>query len=74
MSRKGGCWDNGLVERLFRSLESERLASCQFATRKSAELEVLDYIIIYYNFARLHYTLEHQGPMEYKDEQLLKVA
>jgi transposase InsO family protein len=44
MSRKGNCWDNAPVERFFRSLKSERLASCWFATRKSAEIEVLDYI------------------------------
>ena len=37
-------WNNAAEERFFRSLKSERLASCQFATRRSAELEVLDYI------------------------------
>ena len=73
MSRKGDCWDNAPVERFFRSLKSERLASCRFATRRSAELEVLDYIT-FYNFARLHSTLGYQSPMEYEKEQLLKVA
>ena len=73
MSRKGDCWDNAPVERFFRSLKSERLASCRFATRKSAELEVLDYIT-FYNFARLHSTLGYQSPMQYEKEQLLKVA
>jgi putative transposase len=73
MSRKGDCWDNAPVERFFRSLKSERLASCRFATRKSAELEVLDYIT-FYNFARLHSTLGYQSPMEYEKEQFLKAA
>ena len=73
MSRKGDCWDNAPVERFFRSLKSERLASCRFATRRSAELEVLDYLT-FYNSARLHSTLGYQSPMEYEKEQLLKVA
>jgi putative transposase len=73
MSRKGDCWDNAPVERFFRSLKSERLASCRFATRKSAELEVLDYIT-FYNFARLHSTLGYRSPMEYEKEHLLKAA
>ncbi len=73
MSRKGDCWDNAPVERFFGSLKSERLASCRFATRKSAELEVLDYIT-FYNFTRLHSTLGYQSPMEYEKEQFLKVA
>jgi len=73
MSRKGDCWDIAPVERFFRSLKSERLASCRFATRKSAKIEVLDYIT-YYNFARLHSTLGYQSPMQYEKEQYLKVA
>ena len=73
MSRKGDCWDNAPVERFFRSLKSERLVSFRFATRRSAELEVLDYII-FYNFTRLHSTLGYQSPMQYEKEQLLKVA
>lgn len=73
MSRKGNCWDNAPVEHFFRSLKSERLASCRFATRKSAEIEVLDYIT-YYNFVRLHSTLGYQSPMEYEKEQYLKVS
>ena len=73
MSRKGDCWDNAPTERFFRSLKSERLVSCRFETRRSAEIEVLDYIT-YYNFARLHSTLGYQSPMEYEKEQFLKVA
>ena len=73
MSRKGDCWDNAPVERFFRSLKSEHLASCRLTTRRKAEVEVLDYIT-YYNYARLHSTLGYQSPMEYEKEQVLKVA
>jgi transposase InsO family protein len=65
MSRKGDCWDNAPTERFFRSLKSERLNPCRFATRKAAEIEILDYII-YYNSIRLHSTLGYKSPMDYE--------
>ena len=73
MSRKGNCWDNAPTERFFRSLKSERLDSCRFVTRHSAQTEVLDYIT-YYNFLRLHSTLGYKTPMEYEKELFRKVA
>ena len=73
MSRKGDCWDNAPTERFFRSLKSERLASCRFATRHSAQTEVLDYIT-YYNSLRLHSTLGYKTPLEYEKELFRKVA
>jgi len=73
MSRKGDCWDNAPVERFFGSLKTERLESYRFATRKDAQIEILDYIT-YYNFIRLHSTLGYQSPMQYEKEQLQKVA
>lgn len=73
MSRKGDCWDNAPVERFFGSLKTERLESYRFATRKDAQIEILDYIT-YYNFVRLHSTLGYQSPMQYEKERLQKVA
>lgn len=73
MSRKGDCWDNSPTERFFRSLKSERLSDCSFATRRSANLEVLDYIS-YYNSIRLHSTLGYKSPFTYEKEQRRKAA
>jgi transposase InsO family protein len=73
MSRKGDCWDNAPTERFFRSLKSERLSDCRFITRRSAKIEVLDYIS-YYNSSRLHSTLGYKTPFEYEKEQFRKVA
>jgi putative transposase len=73
MSRKGDCWDNSPTERFFRSLKSEWLSSCRFATRKAARLEVLDYIS-FYNALRLHSTLGYVSPMEYEKERLKNAA
>jgi transposase InsO family protein len=69
MSRKGDCWDNAPTERFFRSLKSERLRLCRFETRKSAKIEVLDYIT-FYNGLRLHSTLGYLSPIEYEKERL----
>ena len=73
MSRKGNCWDNAPTERFFRSLKSERLTAYSFATRKQAEMEILDYIT-FYNSIRLHSTLGYLSPMAYEKEQCLKAA
>ena len=73
MSRKGDCWDNSPTERFFRSLKSEWLRSCRFASRKAARLEVLDYIG-FYNAMRLHSTIGYVSPMEYEKERLKNAA
>ena len=67
MSRKGNCWDNAPTERFFRSLKSERLSDYRFVTRRSAQIEVIDYIT-YYNAIRLHSTLGYKTPFEYEKE------
>ena len=72
MSRKGNCWDNAPTERFFRSLKSERLSDYRFVTRRSAEIQVLDYIS-YYNSSRLHSTLGYKTPFAYEKE-LCRIA
>jgi putative transposase len=73
MSRKGNCWDNAPTERFFRSLKSERLSYYRFVTRRSAEMQVLDYIS-YYNSIRLHSTLGYKTPFAYEKELCRKAA
>ena len=73
MSRKGNCWDNAPTERFFRSLKSERLSDYRFVTRRSAEMQLLDYIS-YYNSSRLHSTLGYKTPFAYEKEHCHKAA
>ena len=73
MSRKGDCWDNAPTERFFRSLKSERLAYCRFASRAAAEMEILEYVT-FYNAYRLHSTIGYMSPMECEKKYLLKAA
>jgi transposase InsO family protein len=63
MSRRGNCWDNAVVERVFRSLKHEGLddtAKEQPATTVKAI--VIDYIEMFYNSHRLHSTLGYLSP------------
>jgi putative transposase len=65
MSRKGNCWDNACSETLFAVLKVERLHGQQFATRRQAKDEVLQWLF-WYNRKRLHSTLQYQSPIEYE--------
>ena len=62
MSRKGNCYDNAVVERVFRSLKDEGFADQPPATRAHATLSVIDYLAMFYNSQRLHSTLGYQSP------------
>jgi len=73
MSRKGNCWDNSPTERFFRSLKSERLSDYVFGDKKSAIMQVIDYIS-YYNGIRLHSTLGYKTPVAYEKESYRKAA
>lgn len=66
MSRKGNCWDNAAVERVFRSLKHEWLNGEPFPTREAARTEVIDYLIRYYNHERLHSSLDYRSPVEFE--------
>jgi transposase InsO family protein len=63
MSRKGDCWDNAPMERFFSSIKRERLSHCYFYNTDQARREILDYIV-FYNYERLHSTLDYAPPME----------
>jgi putative transposase len=72
MSRKGDCLDNAVTERFFGSLQRERTAHCQYATRQEARADIIDYIEMFYNSTRQHSYLGYISPNEY--EALRKVA
>jgi len=62
MSRKGNCYDNAVVERVFRSLKGEGLPEHPPETRAQATTLVIDYFEMFYNSQRLHSTLGYQSP------------
>jgi transposase InsO family protein len=72
MSRKGECLDNAVAERFFGSLKGERTAQREYATRREARADIIEYIEMFYNSTRLHSYLGYHSPNEY--EALRQVA
>ncbi len=54
MSRRGNCWDNAPMERLFRSLKSEWIPALGYRNLPEARKDVGGYLMDYYNRQRPH--------------------
>lgn len=54
MSRRGNCWDNAPMERLFRSLKSEWIPAPGYRNLPEAKKDVGGYLMNYYNWQRPH--------------------
>ncbi|HHK4753418.1 TPA: IS3-like element IS222 family transposase [Pseudomonas aeruginosa] len=54
MSRRGNCWDNSPMERLFRSLKSEWGPSTGYLTAQEAQRDISHYLMHRYNWIRPH--------------------
>ena len=53
MSRRGNCWDNSPMERVFRSFKTEWMPKFGYENQSQAEQDILSYIK-YYNTKRAH--------------------
>ena len=69
MSRRGNCLDNGVTERFFRSLKSERVNYKQYKTKAEGMADIADYIESFYNQKRRQSILGYISKVEYKIEQ-----
>jgi putative transposase len=54
MSRKGNCWDNAPMERLFRSLKTEWMPRRGYHSLQETRKDVGEYLMGYYNRERVH--------------------
>jgi len=69
MSRKGDCWDNAPCESWFGKMKVEWIYPNRiFATRKEAELSIIEYIEMFHNSKRLHQALDYRTPNEVEAE------
>lgn len=66
MSRKGNCWDNAPMESFFHTLKTECIHHRKFMTRKEAQLEIFEYIEVFYNRQRLHSSLGYLSPVDFE--------
>ena len=55
MSRRGNCWDNAPMERLFRSLKTEWVPATGYPSMTEAQKDISDYLMNYYNRQRPHH-------------------
>ena len=72
MSRKANCWDNAVMERFFLNLKMERVWPTNYANHAEASRDVTDYIVSFYNSARLHSKLGYLPPNVYEHQMAEK--
>jgi putative transposase len=65
MSRKGDCWDNSPMESFFGTLKRELDQQKPWPTMRAAEEDVAQFIR-FYNYERLHSTLDYRSPVRYE--------
>ena len=59
MSRRGNCWDNAVGESFFKTLKCELIYGNKTLTPMQMELELFEYIEIWYNKVRRHSALKN---------------
>jgi len=68
MSRKGNCWDNAVAESFFKSLKTELIYGNKLITKEKMELEIFEYIQIWYNKKRRHSALNYKTIEEFNNQ------
>ena len=66
MSGKGNCYDNAMVETVFKTIKSELVWRTSFLTRRQAEKAIGRYIDGFYNPTRRHSALGYISPIKYE--------
>lgn len=68
MSRRGNCWDNAVAESFFKSFKTELIYGNKLITKEKMELEIFEYIEIWYNKKRRHSTLNYNTIEEFNHQ------
>lgn len=63
MGRRGNCWDNAPMERLFRSLKTEWIPATGYSTLVQAKKDISYYLMEYYNRQRPHQANDGLSPV-----------
>tara|TARA_B100001063_G_C16692166_1_gene517664 strand:- start:11 stop:832 length:822 start_codon:yes stop_codon:yes gene_type:complete len=71
MSRRGNCWDNAPMERLFRSLKTEWIPTTGYASLRDAQRDIGEYLMGYYNWTRPHQYNNGQPPAKAEENPKL---
>jgi len=68
MSRKGDCYDNAVMELFFGTFKSEFYSFERFESFQDAERKIFDYIDIFYNYKRIHSSLNFMSPVNFENQ------
>lgn len=68
MSGKGNCYDNSMVETVFKTIKNELIWRTVLQTRKEAIIQLGKYIDGFYNHRRRHSALGYKSPIKFEAE------
>jgi len=71
MSGKGNCYDNAIVETVFKTIKNELVWRTIFQTRSAAEFALGRYIDGFYNPRRRHSSLGYKSPVSFEAEMAI---
>jgi len=66
MSGKGNCYDNSMVETVFKTIKSELIWRTVFYTRKGKIKAIGEYIHRFYNPVRRHSARGYKSPVQFE--------
>jgi len=71
MSGKGNCYDNAIVETVFKTIKSELIWRTSYQTRWQAEKSIGHYIDGFYNPVRRHSALAYKSPITFEADMVM---
>ncbi|WP_156948493.1 integrase core domain-containing protein, partial [Marinobacterium jannaschii] len=71
MSRRGNCWDNSPMERLFRSYKSEWMPITGYQSAREAQRDISFYLMERYNWQRPHQYNNGLPPAKAEEDPIL---
>jgi len=68
MSRKGNCWDNAVAENFFKIIKSELIYQIPILDSTQTQVEIFEFIEIWYNKKRKHSSLNYLTPEQFGEK------
>ncbi|MEL3959892.1 IS3 family transposase [Lysinibacillus endophyticus] len=68
MSRKGNCYDNACIESFHSVIKRELVFHEKYKTRDEAKKSIIEYIVGFYNYKRIHSYTNYMSPIAYEKQ------
>lgn len=68
MSRKGNCYDNACIESFHSVIKKELIFHEKYKTREQAKKSIIEYIVSFYNYKRIHSYTNYMSPIAYEKQ------